>query len=393
MTVPRPLPAFPPRSRDVLRVGTLAAVLTLAAACGAPAPEETDDETTPESSEPTAASSSPEPSPMEPFTIAFGGDVHFEGMLADRLASDPSTALGSVSSVLSEADISMVNLETAVTTGGTPAPGKQFLFRAPATSYDALAAAGVDVATVANNHGMDYSESGLLDTLDNAEAAGFPVVGAGRDEAQAYAPHIIEAGGAKVALIGATDVLNDNLIPAWTAGPDKPGLASTKGEMLERAVQAVEEADQQADAVVVYLHWGLEGDHCPLPHAPDLAQSLVDAGADAVVGGHAHVLSPGGYLGDSYVHYGLGNFAFYNFSGPTAETGVLRLTMRGEEIVKDEWLPGQIQGGVPVLYEGAAAEQARQTWEGYRASCTPNLTAEPAGAGGSAAPEAATSDK
>ena len=59
----------------------------------------------------------------------------------------------------------MVNLETAITTGGTPAPGKQFTFRAPAAALTALKAAGVDVASMANNHGMDYMQSGLADSL------------------------------------------------------------------------------------------------------------------------------------------------------------------------------------------------------------------------------------
>src|SRR5690625_3421900 len=152
--------------------------------------------------------------------------------------------------------------------------------------------------------------------------------------------------------------------------------------MRSRLVEAVTEAAEQADTVITYLHWGLEGEHCPIAHAPGLAQALVDAGSDAVVGGHAHVLSPGGYLGDSYVHYGLGNFAFYNFSGPTAETGVLTLTFQDGEVVGDKWQPGQIRDGVPVLYEGADAQEARATWEGYREQCGVELTPAPAPSGG-----------
>ena len=67
------------------------------------------------------------------------------------------------------------------------------------------------------------------------------------------------------------------------------------------------------------------------------------------------MVSPGGYMGSSYVHYGLGNFVFYNFNGPTAQTGVLRLTLQGGEILEDEWLPGRIEGGVPILFEDEQA--------------------------------------
>ncbi|GAA3729227.1 poly-gamma-glutamate synthesis protein (capsule biosynthesis protein) [Spinactinospora alkalitolerans] len=369
-----------PRTDGARRLGALFAIAALATACGtAPTDSSSDLEPNADATPADEGPATPSEAPAEPFTIAFGGDVHFETVLRSRLDSDPETALGPVSSVLGEADIAMVNLETAVTEGGTQAPGKQFVFRAPPTALQALRSAGVDVATVANNHGMDFGRDGLADTLDNAEEAGFPLVGAGRDADEAYAPHIVEANGNEVAILGATDVLDDHLIAEWTAGEDKPGMASTKGEMLDRMLRAVSEAEEQADSVIVYLHWGLEGDHCPLPHAPDLARQLIDAGADAVVGGHAHVLSPGGYMGDAYVHYGLGNFAFYNFDGPTAETGVLELTMQGGEVLEDEWLPGRIQGGVPVMYEGEAAGQARDTWEGHRATCTPDLGAEPGG--------------
>ena len=97
--------------------------------------------------------------------MAIGGDVMFEGMLRQRLDADPATAMGPVAEVFQEADVSVVNLETAVTDGGTPAPAKQFVFRAPATAFTAFKEAGIDVATVANNHGMDYGTEGLLDTL------------------------------------------------------------------------------------------------------------------------------------------------------------------------------------------------------------------------------------
>lgn len=371
--------SFVPYGRPLRLSALLLTTALLATACGTgleePASAEQPEDAPVESTEPTPSVQS-----KEPYTVAIGGDIMFEGMLRERLNADPASAIGPVAEVFKEADVSVVNLETAVTEGGTQAPGKQYAFRAPATAFTALESAGIDVATLANNHGMDFGSDGLADTLDNAEAAGFPLVGAGRDADDAYTPEIFEVNGNTLAIIGATDVLDDHLLTEWTAGDGKPGLASTKGEMLPRAIQAVEEAKAEADAVIVFLHWGREGDHCPLPHAPDLAQQLIDAGATAVVGGHAHVVSPGGYMGDSYVHYGLGNFVFYNFSGPTAETGVLRLTLQGDQILDDEWLPGQIQGGVPILHEGDAVEQGVASFEGYRDQCGGiNLTAEPSG--------------
>ncbi|HEX2313445.1 MAG TPA: CapA family protein, partial [Thermomonospora sp.] len=84
----------------------------------------------------------------EPIILAFGGDTHFEGQLRARLAN-PRTALGPIASTLRAADFAMVNLETAITTAGTPAPAKQFVFRAPPSAFTALKAAGVDVTSMA----------------------------------------------------------------------------------------------------------------------------------------------------------------------------------------------------------------------------------------------------
>ncbi|WP_116247684.1 CapA family protein [Nocardiopsis sp. FIRDI 009] len=372
---------MPSRPQAPLSAGAaLLAGALLTTACSPDAPtDDTGEEAAALQGSTASPSDAPSPSPedTDPLTIAFGGDVMFEGLLESRL-NDPSTAMGPVASQLSAADLAMVNLETAVTEGGTPAPNKQYVFRAPATALEALDAAGVDVASVANNHGMDYGEAGLADTLANGAASPVALVGAGNDADEAYAPHIAEVNGQTVALFGATDVLDDHLIGAWTAGEGKPGLASVKGESRERMLAAVAEAAAEVDNVVVFLHWGLEGSHCPIGHAPTLAEELIDAGAAAVVGGHAHVLSPGGFVGDSYVHYGLGNFVFYNFNGPTAESGVLTLTLDDGRVTESDWAPARIQGGVPVPYEGAAAEQAHQTWVGLRDQCGLPLSDSPA---------------
>ena len=91
----------------------------------------------------------------KPVVLAFGGDVHFEGVLATKLATAPSQVLAPIAPVLELADIAVVNLETAVTNGGSPS-AKTFVFRTPSTAFAALRGGGIDVASMANNHGLDY---------------------------------------------------------------------------------------------------------------------------------------------------------------------------------------------------------------------------------------------
>jgi poly-gamma-glutamate synthesis protein (capsule biosynthesis protein) len=319
----------------------------------------------PEAAEGEAAPTRGELGSGQPVTLAFGGDVHFESPIRERL-SDPSSVLAAVAPVLSRADIAMVNVETAITEGGTPAP-KNFVFRAPASGLEAMRAGGVDVVTMANNHGMDYGVSGLRDSLRAARATGVPVVGIGLDEERAYAPFRATVRGQRVAIIGATQVLDDNLISEWTADVGKPGLASARRE--DRLVAAVQEARETSDTVVVYLHWGVELSECPTDTQRSLARRLVDAGADVIVGGHAHVLAGGGRMGRAVVHYGLGNFVFYASREATVRSGVFEVTVTGRRIDRYRWVPARISGGVPRPLSGDDGRQAVRSWNELR-SCT-----------------------
>ena len=308
----------------------------------------------------------------EPVTLAFGGDVHFEGAIESRLAADPATTLGPIAGVLRRADLAVVNLETAITERGTPAP-KDFTFRAPPPALAALKEAGVDVASMANNHGLDFGVVGLRDSLAAAKAAKFPVVGVGRDADEAYRAHLVTVKGQRIAVIGATQVLDSNLAAAWTAGDGKPGMASAYEEA--RLLAAVRAARQSADTVVVDLHWGRELVNCPIDRQRALAPKLVAAGADVVVGSHAHILLGGGYLRGAYVHYGLGNFVFYSRGGLTAQSGVLLLTTQGRAITASRWVPAVISGGIPIPLQGADATRAISSWQSLR-RCT-GLSAKP----------------
>jgi len=274
--------------------------------------------------------------------------------------------LAPIAPVLQNADLTIVNLETAITTQGTPVP-KGFNFRAPPSALEALRAAGVDVASMANNHGLDYGVSGLTDSLAAAQAAGFPVIGIGNDEAQAYAPYMTTINGQTVAVIGATQVLDGSLVQSWTAGPQQPGLASAK--RADRLVEEVRAAGETADVVVVFLHWGVEKDTCPTAVQQELARQLVAAGADIVAGGHAHRLQGAGRMGEAVVAYGLGNFVFYSSGGPGAQSGVLTVTVAAGKAVGYEWAPAVIRGGIPRPLAGADAQAGIAAFAGLR-GCT-----------------------
>jgi poly-gamma-glutamate synthesis protein (capsule biosynthesis protein) len=305
----------------------------------------------------------------QPITFAFGGDVHFEGALRTKLGADPATVLAPIAPVLSLTDIAMVNLESAITEGGV-AQVKEFTFRTPANSLDALRAAGIDVATEANNHGLDYGPQGLADSLAARTEKQFPVIGIGANATEAYAPYRVDVKGQRIAVFGATDVLGEEHVAPWTATDTQGGLASTKYDAEARMVAAIQAIRPEVDTVVVYLHWGVERTDCPSPRQQTLAQVLTDAGADIVVGSHAHHLLGGGRFNTSFVDYGLGNFVFYNETGEYGRTGVLTVTATGRDIDAYQWTPARIRSGVATpVPPGPDADAELAHWNELRA-CT-----------------------
>jgi poly-gamma-glutamate capsule biosynthesis protein CapA/YwtB (metallophosphatase superfamily) len=318
---------------------------------------------TPEAARTPAATARPEGKPV---VLAFGGDVHFEGALASKLAANAAGMLDPIEPVFRQADLAVVNLETAVTRGGSPTT-KEFVFRTPATAFAALRGGGVDVASMANNHGLDYGQAGLRDSLAAARRYRFPVVGIGLNAKQAYRPYRRTIKGQRIAVIGATQVLDDELISAWTAGPGKPGLASAKD--VPRLVEEVRKARKSSDTVVVFLHWGIELEQCPSSDQRTLAKQLVAAGADVVVGGHAHRVQGAGRMGRALVGYGLGNFVWYGTSELSTQSGVLLVTVDGRQVLRYRWVPARIVDGVPRPLTGSERQSELASWHALR-GCT-----------------------
>ncbi len=324
---------------------------------------------------------SPDEAPT--LTLAFAGDVHFAGRQAN-LPDDPAATLGPMSATLAAADLAMVNLESAITDDPDPDartrkeledPDNRYWFATAPSALDLVARSGVDVVSMANNHGADYGVDGLGDTLAAAESGPIPIVGVGRTDRDAYAPYRTRVKGADIAIHAADASPRESADAIWAAVPGSgPGLASARDEGataggLRALTAAVRTSAATDDLVVVYLHWGEEGNACATPDQQRIAEILADAGADIVVGSHAHTLLGAGILGPTYVSYGLGNFFWYHGGQP--DSGVLTLSVQDGEVVAEDWTPGTIaaEGGGPTPLPGAEADTAVRRWEELR-GCT-----------------------
>ena len=343
------------------------ALLVGACSSGRGSPTVAESTATPPPSSSSTSTSTTTTVPPAPVTIVFAGDINFEGNMGARLADDPQSAVGPFSDLLSAGDLAIGNLETALGTHGTP-ENKDFTFEAPAAAVDALRAAGFDAVSMANNHGRDFGPEGLEDSLaiKDAQPDNF-IVGIGRDDTAAYAPFTATVHGQRVAVLAATQVMDEELVASWTATATNPGLASAK--RVGALVAAVQRARATADTVVVFLHWGIERNDCPSTNQQTLAQQLVAAGADIVIGGHAHRLQGAGMLGNAFVGYGLGNFDFPAVGAGAEQTGVIRVTVTGRHIDTYEFVPGVVRSAVATPLVGDDAASALDYWNGLRA-CT-----------------------
>jgi poly-gamma-glutamate synthesis protein (capsule biosynthesis protein) len=302
-------------------------------------------------------------------TLSFAGDVNFENRTA-RLLKNPATAFGPISSVLGQADFTALNLETSVTSRGTPQP-KTYHFRTSPVAFTALRDGGVDLVTMANNHVLDYGLTGLADTLAAARASRLPYVGIGINAAAAWAPYVTTIKSTKVAFIGVSQVAE--LASSWVATNSRAGEANAIN--LRRTLAAVRAARRLASVVVVFMHWGTEGQSCPDPNQLALAPKLAAAGATIIVGAHAHMLQGSGWLHHTFVAYGMGNFLWWEHSYSTA-TGVLELTLYPHRPLTARFAPAIVsRTGQPIPLAGGAARRASQHYTSLR-SCA-QLAAAP----------------
>jgi poly-gamma-glutamate synthesis protein (capsule biosynthesis protein) len=249
----------------------------------------------------------PAPPPPVSLSLVAVGDILMHEDVKAAAAQDASgfpALWADLVPLFQGADLAFGNLETPVapTTGQ---PGVPFQFNAPETLPGALRASGFTVLSTANNHAFDQGLKGVCETLARLRAEQLLAIGSGEDRPRAEALQILERQGVRVAFLGFTDLFNLDLNRRAT----EPWVRPLD---LEPALQAVREARGKADLVVVSVHWGNEYQHLPTKRQRDLAQALVAAGCDVILGHHPHVLQPTELLEAdgrrALVAYSLGNF-------------------------------------------------------------------------------------
>lgn len=271
------------------------------------------------------------------------GDVYL-----DR--PDPASAFQHFAGLIRATDVAFCNLEGPCSDLGTPTIGKFITIGMRPAVVPALAAVGFGMAAFANNHALDYGYEAFLDTLKQLDASGMACVGGGRNLAEARRPVILERNGLRLGCMAYAAT-----IPwGYEATADRPGIAPVRVQtyyepryqimseqpgMPARIVNVINPEDlavlreevrrtkEDADAVVVSFHWGVAYLPDPAPYQPELAHAVIEAGADLVVGHHAHILQGVEVYQEVPIFYSLSNFVF-DYDEPRFGRETMLLTAR-----------------------------------------------------------------
>lgn len=245
--------------------------------------------------------------------MMFVGDVMLDDTPGKVLAQgrDP---FKHVRQHLLAADFRIGNLECVVATRGKAEPDKPYAFRVPPK---VLATVGkhLDAVALANNHSGDFGPVAFAQMLGLLEQYRIPYFGGGRDLKAAHQPLIVERKGLTIALLS----YNDFFPRSFEALPGQPGTAWAEDDQI--AFDLKHARALGADLVIPFMHWGWENETVSNQDQKRLARFMIDRGADAVVGGHPHVVQDLEVYKGKPIVYSLGNFVFDGFSDAINNTG------------------------------------------------------------------------
>lgn len=222
----------------------------------------------------------------EKITIGLAGDVMIGRGVHDAITNNGySYPWGNVLPLLKNTDLNIINLEAALT-NSTKKVWKTFNFKATPDRIKTLTQANVTAVNLANNHILDFSEEGLIETLQTLDEAGVKHTGAGMNEKEAEKPIILTLKSTLLGILGFTD--NE---PGWKAGTFTSGvnyIDISNEQDCHKTLMKITKLRKQTDLVIVSIHWGPNMQAEPEQYFIDFAHAMIEHGADIVHGHSAH---------------------------------------------------------------------------------------------------------
>jgi len=261
-----------------------------------------------------------QPSSASVVSVVIAGDIMLEGG-PDRAIRRGRDPFAGVASLLKDADIRLGNLECVVATVGSEEPEKPNTFRVHPRGL-AYVRRHFDAVGLANNHSGDFGPQAFTQMLGLLKKAGIGYYGGGRNLKEAHMPLLMERHGIRIAFLG----YNEFQPRSFEADHDRAGVAWSEDAQVVRDIADARRV-WKADVVIPVMHWGWE-ESIANARQRELARLMIDAGADAVIGGHPHRVQDTEQYKGKPIFYSLGNFVFEGFPDKINNIGwVVRLSI------------------------------------------------------------------
>ncbi|GAA0733173.1 hypothetical protein GCM10009430_47120 [Aquimarina litoralis] len=262
-------------------------------------------------------------------TIVFVGDLLLDRGVRTRVEHLGMDTLfhESIDSVFVKSDVVIANLECPATKIEEPIH-KKFIFRAEPDWLFALKKHGITHLNMANNHSMDQGRNGLVDTERNIINAGLIPLGYGKHAREACKPILITSNPRNIYLLSSLQVPSEN----WTFLEDKPCVCEDSFDEISDKIHNIKKDNSEA-VVIVQLHWGAEHTKVPLISQKQQAYSLIDAGADVIIGHHPHTIQTIEVYKEKHIYYSIGNFIFDQHNPINSKGLLIQLKIEKQHIL------------------------------------------------------------
>ena len=274
-------------------------------------------------------------------SVVVVGDIMLEGgpMRAMQRGQDP---FASFAPLFKSADVRVGNLECVVATVGSVEPDKPNTFRVPPSTLKYVRK-HFDAVGLANNHSGDFGPKAFTQMVGLLKREGLGYYGGGLNLSEAHTPWVAERKGVRIAFLGYNEFQPRN----FEADHDRAGIAWSEDEQVVRDI-ATARTQWRADVVIPIMHWGWEEAKAN-PRQRALARRMIDAGADAVIGGHPHQVQDTDVYKGKPIFYSLGNFVFEGFTDKVNNIGwALRMEVSKTGVTSWQLHTAHIDGqGVP----------------------------------------------
>ena len=234
--------------------------------------------------------------------------------------------------IMTKSDVMVANNEFTISDRGEKMMGKYYTFRGSPKRIPIYNEMGVDLVTLANNHVYDFGSVAFNDMLKSLKEYKMPYIGAGKNIEEATKPYYYVANGYKVGLINASRA--EKLV--LTPGATETSEGVFRCYDSERLINIIKDVKSKSDYVILLLHWGREDSHGLEDVQISTSKQYIDAGADVIVGSHAHVLQGFEFYNDKFISYNLGDFIFNN---ETKDTGILEVNLNNNGKLGYKFIP------------------------------------------------------